>query len=202
MCFYLHFVIKTLTRGSSPLDTSFIALRGSFLFDNLADYCTPALSYLACMCIVHRLNFVVLHSLINWCHHRYLKAGKSGMTIMDIGIFSGFTPDKDSLVEVNRKKFLFVCGTSVPLSCSAFKLQACARGSILAGRALFPAQNFRSVRSNYCHAKYSKKLKLLQNSVKEIKVGNRKGLDFRTQIFLSWPTHFSFELYNKSYHMT
>lgn len=46
---------------------------------------------------------------------------------MDIGIFSGFTPDKDSLVEVNRKKFLFVCGTSVPLSCSAFKFQPCAR---------------------------------------------------------------------------
>ena len=62
---------------------------------------------------------------------------------MDIGIFSGFTADKDSLVEVNRKKFLFVCGTSVPLSCSAFKFQACARGSILAGRALFPAQNFK-----------------------------------------------------------
>ena len=100
---------------------------------------------------------------------------------MDIGIFSGFTPDKDSLVEVNRKKFLFVCGTSVPLSCSAFKFQACARGSILAGRALFYA----SVRNNCCHAKYAKKLKLVQNSVKEIKVGNKKGLDFRTQIFLS-----------------
>ncbi|PFX30398.1 Complement C3 [Stylophora pistillata] len=32
---------------------------------------------------------------------KYLKAGKSGMTIMDIGIFSGFTPDKDSLVEIS-----------------------------------------------------------------------------------------------------
>ena len=94
------------------------------------------------MCVVHRLNFVVLHSLTNWCHHRYLKAGKSGMTIMDIGIFSGFTPDKDSLVEVNRKKFLFVCGTSVPLSCSAFKFQACPRGSILAGRALISRAKF------------------------------------------------------------
>ena len=30
------------------------------------------------------------------------------MTIMDIGIFSGFTPDKDSLVEVNRKK-IYLC---------------------------------------------------------------------------------------------
>lgn len=33
---------------------------------------------------------------------KYLKAGKSGMTIMDIGIFSGFTPDKDSLVELMK----------------------------------------------------------------------------------------------------
>ncbi|XP_078346612.1 venom factor-like [Oculina patagonica] len=31
---------------------------------------------------------------------RYLKDGKSGMTIMEVGIFSGFTPDKDSLVEL------------------------------------------------------------------------------------------------------
>ena len=34
--------------------------------------------------------------------NRYLKDGKSGMTIMEIGVFSGFTPDKDSLVEVNE----------------------------------------------------------------------------------------------------
>ena len=37
-----------------------------------------------------------------WCNKRYLKDGKSGMTIMEIGIFSGFAPDKDSLVEVNK----------------------------------------------------------------------------------------------------
>lgn len=57
---------------------------------------------------------------------------------MDIGIFSGFTPDKDSLVEVNRKKFLFVCGTSVPLSCSAFKFQVCARGQFWPAARYFP----------------------------------------------------------------
>jgi len=33
---------------------------------------------------------------------RYLKDGKSGMTIMEIGVFSGFTPDKDSLVELMK----------------------------------------------------------------------------------------------------
>lgn len=34
---------------------------------------------------------------------RYLKNGsRTGMTIMDIGVFSGFTPDKDSLIEVNN----------------------------------------------------------------------------------------------------
>ncbi|XP_068695726.1 LOW QUALITY PROTEIN: venom factor-like [Montipora foliosa] len=31
---------------------------------------------------------------------RYLKDGKTGMTIMDIGVFSGFLPDKDSLTEL------------------------------------------------------------------------------------------------------
>lgn len=31
-----------------------------------------------------------------------MKDGKSGMTIMEVGIFSGFAPDKDSLIEVNK----------------------------------------------------------------------------------------------------
>ena len=44
--------------------------------------------------------------------NRYLKNGKTGMTIMDIGVFSGFTPDKDSLVEVKE----------IELSCLVIRL--------------------------------------------------------------------------------
>ena len=33
-------------------------------------------------------------------YHRYLKPGKSGMTIMDIGIFTGFEADTESLEQV------------------------------------------------------------------------------------------------------
>ena len=41
--------------------------------------------------------------------HRYLKNGsRTGMTIMDIGVFSGFTPDKDSLIEVNNLTVFYV----------------------------------------------------------------------------------------------
>ena len=105
---------------------------------------------------------------------------------MDIGIFSGFTPDKDSLVEVNRKKFLFVCGTSVPLLAQRSNFRHARGDQFWPAARYFPRKILKeSVRNNCCHAKYSKKLKLVQNSVKEIKVGNRKGLDFRTQIFLS-----------------
>lgn len=41
---------------------------------------------------------ILLYGLYN----RYMKDGKSGMTIMEVGVFSGFTPDKDSLIEVNK----------------------------------------------------------------------------------------------------
>ena len=44
--------------------------------------------------------------------NRYLKHGKTGMTIMEVGVFSGFTPDKDSLIEVNELGFF--CRSFLP----------------------------------------------------------------------------------------
>lgn len=105
---------------------------------------------------------------------------------MDIGIFSGFTPDKDSLVEVNRKNFSLFAELQFLCLAQRSNFRHARGDQFWPAARYFPRKILKeSVRNNCCHAKYANKLKLVQNSVKEIKVGNRKGLDFRTQIFLS-----------------